>query len=62
VTDVVDFSTRQDFDYGQAIARAFQAPRDHVKVLHLAPPGASSKMFIDLVQWLDPEAIGEAYL
>jgi glyoxylase I family protein len=45
----------------EAIARAFQTPRGHVKVLHMAPPGAPSKMFIDLVQWLDPSPTGEAY-
>ena len=45
----------------EAIARAFQTPRGHVKVLHLAPPNAASKMFIDLVQWLDPSSTGEAY-
>jgi glyoxylase I family protein len=44
-----------------AIAQAFQTPRGHVKVLHLAPPDAPSKMFIDLVQWLDPSSTGEAY-
>ena len=45
----------------EAIARAFQTSKGHVKVLHLAPPGAPSKMFIDLVQWLEPASTGEAY-
>jgi glyoxylase I family protein len=45
----------------EAIARAFQTARGHLKVLHLAPPGAPSKMFIDLVQWLEPASMGEAY-
>jgi glyoxylase I family protein len=45
----------------EAIARAFQLPRGHVKLLHLAPPGATSKMFIDLVQWLDPSSTGGPY-
>lgn len=45
----------------EAIARAFQTPRGRVKVLHLAPPEAPSKMFIDLVQWLDPSSTGEPY-
>ena len=44
-----------------AIARAFQTTRGHLKVLHMAPPGAPSKMFIDLVQWLEPASTGEAY-
>ncbi len=45
----------------EAIARAFQTRGGHVKVLHMAPPGAPSKMFIDLVQWLEPASTGEAY-
>ena len=45
----------------EALARALQLPRGHIKVLHLAPPEASSKMFIDLVQWLDPSSTGEPY-
>lgn len=45
----------------EAIARAFQLPRGHVKLLHLAPPGATSKVFIDLVQWLNPSSTGEPY-
>ena len=43
------------------LARAMQLPRGHLKVLHLAPPEATSNMFIDLVQWLDPSSTGEAY-
>lgn len=45
----------------EAIARVFQLPRGHVKLLHLAPPGATSKVFIDLVQWLNPSSTGEPY-
>ena len=45
-----------------AIARAFQTPGGHVKVLHMAPPGAPSKMFIDLVQWLEPASTGALIL
>jgi catechol 2,3-dioxygenase-like lactoylglutathione lyase family enzyme len=44
-----------------AIARAFQLRGGHVKLLHLAPTGATSGVFIDLVQWLDPPSTGEAY-
>ena len=44
-----------------ALAQAMQLPRGHLKVLHLAPPEATSNMFIDLVQWLDPSSTGEAY-
>lgn len=45
----------------EAIARAFQTSRGRVKVSHLAPPEAPSKVFIDLVQWLDPPSTGEPY-
>jgi glyoxylase I family protein len=45
----------------EALAQAFQLPRGHINVLHLAPPEATSKMFIDLVQWLDPSSTGEPY-
>jgi glyoxylase I family protein len=45
----------------EALAQTMRLPRGHVKVLHLAPPGATSKMFIDLVQWLDPPSTGEPY-
>lgn len=50
----------REFDE-QALARTFQMPRGHIKVLHLAPPQATSGMFIDLVQWLDPSSTGEPY-
>jgi catechol 2,3-dioxygenase-like lactoylglutathione lyase family enzyme len=43
------------------IARAFQLPKGHLKVVHLAPPGATGKMFIDLVQWVEPSSTGEPY-
>ncbi len=55
---VIEPATELD---AEAIARAFQTPRGHIKVLHLAPPEAPSKMFIDLVQWLEPSSTGEAY-
>src|SRR3982750_2077160 len=45
----------------EALARAFQLPRGHIKVLHLAPPEATSKVFIDLVQWLDPASTAQSY-
>lgn len=45
----------------EALAQTMQLPRGHLKVLHLAPPLATSSMFIDLVQWLDPSSTGEAY-
>jgi glyoxylase I family protein len=45
----------------EALAQAMQLPGGHVKVLHLAPPEATSRMFIDLVQWLDPASTGEPY-
>jgi glyoxylase I family protein len=45
----------------KALAQVMQLRRGHIKVLHLAPPEATSKMFIDLVQWLDPASTGEPY-
>jgi catechol 2,3-dioxygenase-like lactoylglutathione lyase family enzyme len=45
----------------EALAKAMKTPRGHIKVLHLAPPGATSNMFIDLVQWLEPASSGETY-
>jgi glyoxylase I family protein len=47
----------------EGIAQAFQLPRGQnaVAVVYLAPPQATSKMFIDLVQWLEPPSTGEAY-
>ena len=36
------------------LAQAMQLARGHLRVVHLAPPEATSDMFIDLVQWLDP--------
>ena len=44
-----------------AIARAFHLPGGHVKLLHMAPTGATSGVFLDLVQWLDPPSTGDAY-
>lgn len=55
VTDPV-----REFDE-EALARTFQMPRSHLKVLHLAPLNATSGVFIDLVQWLDPSSMGEPY-
>ena len=43
------------------IARAFQLPAGQLKVVHLAPPEATGKMFIDLVQWVDPPSSGVPY-
>jgi glyoxylase I family protein len=43
------------------IARAFQLPGGHLKVVHLAPPKATGKMFIDLVQWVEPPPTGASY-
>ncbi len=43
------------------IARAFQLPASRLMVAYLAPPNASSGMFIDLVQWLEPAVTGEPY-
>ena len=43
------------------IGRAFQLPQGHLKVVHLAPPEATGKMFIDLVQWVAPPSTGEPY-
>lgn len=45
----------------EGIARAFQLPKGHLKVVHLAPSEATSGMFIDLVQWIDPPSAGESY-
>jgi catechol 2,3-dioxygenase-like lactoylglutathione lyase family enzyme len=44
-----------------ALAQAMGLPAGHIKVLHLAPPNASSNFFIDLVQWLNPASAGEVY-
>jgi catechol 2,3-dioxygenase-like lactoylglutathione lyase family enzyme len=43
------------------IARAFQLPAARLTVAYLAPPNVSSRMFIDLVQWLEPAFTGEPY-
>jgi glyoxylase I family protein len=43
------------------IARGFQLPAARLTVAYLAPPNASSRMFIDLVQWLEPAVTGEPY-
>ena len=44
-----------------ALAQAMGLPEGHIKVLHLAPPNATSNFFIDLVQWLNPASTGEPY-
>lgn len=43
------------------IARGFQLPAARLTVAYLAPPNASSRMFIDLVQWLESAVTGEPY-
>ncbi len=43
------------------IAQAFRLATGSVRVVYLAPPNASSRMFIDLVQWLEPPSTGEPY-
>jgi catechol 2,3-dioxygenase-like lactoylglutathione lyase family enzyme len=43
------------------IARAFKQTQANLTVAYLAPPHPASKLFIDLVQWLEPSAIGQAY-
>jgi glyoxylase I family protein len=45
----------------EGIAQAFQLPSGRLRVVYLAPPQATGKMFIDLVQWLEPPPMGEAY-
>lgn len=45
----------------EGIAHAFQLPRGHLAVVYLAAPKATGKMFIDLVQWLEPPSTGESY-
>jgi glyoxylase I family protein len=50
----------REFDEA-GIAQSMQLPRGHLKVVHLAPPEATSRMFIDLVQWLEPPSTGEPY-
>ena len=45
----------------EGIAQAFQLPAGQLTVAYLAPPQATSRMFIDLVQWLEPPSTGEAY-
>jgi glyoxylase I family protein len=43
------------------IARGFQLPAGRLAVAYLAPSRASSRMFIDLVQWLEPSSTGAPY-
>ena len=43
------------------LATAMNLPKGHINVLHLAPRNATSGMFIDLVQWLEPASDGEVY-
>lgn len=43
------------------ITEAFLLPPGHLSVAYLAPPDNNSKLFIDLVQWHEPEGVGQAY-
>ncbi|KQQ11777.1 hypothetical protein ASF53_16555 [Methylobacterium sp. Leaf123] len=43
------------------IARAFRLPKGRLAVAYLAASEAQGRMFIDLVQWLDPAPEGEPY-
>ena len=43
------------------LATAMKLPKGHINVLHLAPKNATSGMFIDLVQWLEPASDGQVY-
>lgn len=43
------------------IMTAFRLPKGRLSVAYLSAPQGRSKMFIDLVQWLEPEAAGQAY-
>ena len=43
------------------VAHAFDLPRGHLTVVHLAPHGTTGGMVIDLVQWLDPAPEGTPY-
>lgn len=45
----------------EGIAQALQLPKGHLRVAYLTTPQATSKMFIDLVQWLEPLPAGEPY-
>ncbi len=45
----------------ESVAKAFALPRGHLTVVHLAPPGATGPVMIDLVQWLDPQPGEPAY-
>ncbi|KQN18556.1 MULTISPECIES: VOC family protein [unclassified Sphingomonas] len=45
----------------QGIADAFRLPTARLAVAYLAASTEEGRMFIDLVQWLDPAAAGEAY-
>jgi catechol 2,3-dioxygenase-like lactoylglutathione lyase family enzyme len=43
------------------IATAFKLPSVRMNVVHLGLPAAASSMFIDLVQWSEPQSTGDAY-
>ncbi|MFL6448332.1 MAG: VOC family protein, partial [Bryobacteraceae bacterium] len=43
------------------IAQGFRLPAGRLAVAYLAPSNATSRMFIDLVQWLEPSSSGEPY-
>jgi len=52
-------------DFGEVtergIAEAFCLPKSHLKVVYLGAPQGRSGLFIDLVEWVDPNSPGEAY-
>lgn len=45
----------------RGIAQAFQLPAARLEVAYLATSDKPGALFIDLVQWLDPVAKGDAY-
>lgn len=52
-------------DFGEVkekgIAEAFRLPESHLKVVYLGAPQGKSGLFIDLVEWLEPNSPGDAY-
>jgi glyoxylase I family protein len=45
----------------EGICASIQLPRGHLRVVQLAPPQATGKMFIDLVQWWELSSVGGVY-
>ena len=45
----------------EGICASIQLPRGHLRVVQLAPPQATGKMFIELVQWLELSSVGGVY-